>query len=172
MPARVSLQDMQQVVDAQASFDWAIWLPSVPGSSFNTRDFTFRCTATSIPAVTVESFDVEAHGLKFKYPGRRTWSMTQDVTMYETRDATTRTLIEAWLDFIRNIRDNTGNYKANYAVDAIINTYDGPGNITATVKLKNFFPLELGAASLDNQSSLLTYSCQFSYDRTEPVTEG
>jgi hypothetical protein len=160
---------MQQVVDAQTTFDWAIWLPNVPGSSYDTRDFTFRCTGTSLPAVTQESFKVEAHGLQFNYPGRRTWAMEQDVTMFETRDAVTRTMIEAWLDFCRNIRDNSGNYKADYAVDAIINTYDAPGNITATVKMVNFFPLELGQATLDNTSALLTYGCKFSYDRTEPV---
>ena len=171
MPARVSLQDMQQVVDAQTTFDWAIWLPSVPGSSYNTRDFTFRCTGTSLPAITQESFKVEAQGLQFNYPGRRTWAMEQDVTMFETRDATTRTMMEAWLDFCRNIRANSGNYKADYAVDAIINTYDTPGNITATVKMVNFFPLELGTATLDNTSSLLTYSCKFSFDRTEPVSK-
>jgi hypothetical protein len=162
---------MQQVVDAQTQFDWAIWLPSVPGSSFNTRDFTFRCTATSLPAITQESFDVEAHGLKFKYPGRRIWTMQQDVTMFETRDGTTRRLMEAWMDFCRNIRDNTGNYKADFAVDAIINTYDAPGNITSTVKMEGFYPLELGQATLDNTSAVMTYTCQFAYDRTSPVEE-
>lgn len=169
MVARVSLSDMQQVVDAATTFDWAIWLPSVPGGSFSTRDFTFRCTGTTIPAVTQEAFKVEAHGLTFNYPGRRTWASDIDFTMYETRDQTTRNLMLAWMDFVRDIKANTGNYKASYAVDAELNLYDAPGNVTKRIKIEKFYPLELGTATLDNTSGLLTYTAKFSMDRTSEI---
>ena len=169
MPARVSLSDMQQVVDAQTTFDWAVWLPSVPGGSYSTRDFTFRCTGTSIPAVTIEPFKVEAHGLQFNYPGRRTWADSIDLTLYETRDQVTRNLMLAWMDFIRDIKANTGNYKASYAVDAELNLYDAPGNITKRIKVEKFYPMELGTATLDNATGLLTYTCKFAMDRTSDI---
>ena len=170
MPARVSLQDMAQVVDAASSFDWAIWLPNVPGNgSFSTRDFTFRCTGTTIPAVTQEAFKVEAHGLKFSYPGRRTWADDIDFTMYETRDQTTRSLMLSWMDFIRDIKANTGNYKASYSVAAELNLYDAPGTITRRIGIQGFYPLELGTATLDNTSGLLTYQCKFAMDRTTEI---
>jgi hypothetical protein len=160
---------MAQVTDAQSTFDWAIWLPSVPGGSYSTRDFTFRCTGTTIPAVTQEAFKVEAHGLGFNYPGRRIWAADIDFTVYETRDQTTRNLMLAWMDFVRDIKANTGNYKANYAVDAELNLYDAPGNITKRIKIEQFYPLELGTATLDNTSGLLTYTCKFSMDRTSEI---
>ena len=169
MPARVSLNDMSNQVDPQTQFDWAIWLPSVPGGPYSTRDFTFRATTTSIPGLTLEEFKVEAQGLQFQHPGRRVWDQKLDVTVFETRDGVAKGLMEGWIDFIRNVRANTGNYKASFAVQAEINLYDAPGNVTQRIGLQGFYPLTLGTANLDQTSALLTYTCGFSYDRTIPL---
>lgn len=169
MPARVSLQDMQTVTDPQTQFDWALWLPSIPGTGFTTRDFTFRCTGTQIPAVTMEEFLIEAQGLQFQRPGRRIWDKKLDVTMFETRDGIGRKLSEGWLDYIRNIKENTGNFFADFSVTAELNLYDAPGNITQRIALEGFYPLSLGTATLDNTSTLLTYTANFSYDRTRSL---
>ena len=169
MPKRVSLQDMQTVTDPQTQFDWALWLPSLPGTAYTTRDFTFRCTGTVIPAVTIEDFLVEAQGLQFQRPGRRIWDKKLDVTMFETRDGIGRKLMEEWLDYIRNIKTNTGNFFADFSVTAELNLYDAPGNITQRIALEGFYPLSLGTATLDNTSTLMTYTANFSYDRTRSL---
>ena len=166
MPNRVSLQDMNIMTDPQSTFDWALWLPSVPGGPYTSRDFTFRCTTTEKPQAEQESFKVEAQGLQFQWPGRRVWSMTLPVTLFETRDGIAADLVDRWLDFCRNVQTNTGNYGAAFAVSAELDLYDSPGNITQKVGLTRFYPLTRGAGTLDNASGLLTYACNFSYDRT------
>ena len=169
MPARVSLQDMNQLKDPANTFDWAIWLPSVPGGSYTSRDFTLRATSSSIPAIEIETFKVEANGIVLQRPGRRIWTNTHDVTIFETRDGVARQLIEGWIDFQRNIRTNTGNYFAAYQVSAEIDLYDAPGNIFQRIQMQGFYPTQLGAATLDNASGLLTYQATFSFDRTVPL---
>lgn len=169
MPARVSLNDMGSMVDPQSTFDWAIWLPSVPGTPYSTRDFTFRATATTIPALTIEEIKVEAQGLAFNFGGKRTWEMKQDVTIYETRDGVGRNLVEGWLDYIRNVRANTGNYRDSYAVQAEVDLYDAAGVVTQRIGLSKFFPVSLSQASLDQSSGLLTYTVNCSYDRSIPL---
>lgn len=169
MPTRVGLDDMVTLADPQNTFDWALWLPSVPGGAFTSRDFTFRATSTQIPQVEVEAFKVEANGIQSQWPGRRIWTQTLDVTIFETRDGVGRALVEGWLDFIRNVRSNTGNLSAAYAVQAELDLYDAPGNVTQRIGLTRFWPISLGAATLDNASGLLSYQCNFSYDRTIPL---
>ena len=170
MPKRVSLEDMLTVADPQTQFDWALWLPQIPGTSFTTRDFTFRCTGTQVPAVSQEEFMIEAQGLVFQRPGRRMWDKKLDVTMFETRDGVGRKLIEQWMDYVRDIKTNTGNYFADYAVTGELNLYDAPGNITQRIALEGFYPLSIGTATLDNTSALMTYSVNFSYDRTKSLS--
>lgn len=169
MPNRVSLEDMLTVVDPQVTFDWAMWLPSIPGTQYSTRDFTFRCTTTSIPGLSLEEFLVEAQGLQFQRPGRRIWDKKLDVTMFETRDGVGRALVEGWLDYIRDIKANTGSYFRDYAVVGELNLYDAPGKITQRIGVEAFYPLSLGAANLDNASGLLSYTVGFSFDRTKAL---
>jgi hypothetical protein len=169
MTARVSLQNMQNVTDPQTTFDWALWLPSIPGGAFSTRDFTFRAQTTSFPGVGSEEFKIEAHGLSFQYPGRRVWEMTLEVTIFETRDAIGRRLIEQWIDFQRDVKTNSGNLSSAYAVEAQLSLYDAPGKITQTLALERFFPLKLNSPSLDNSSAALQYSVTFSYDRSRSL---
>lgn len=165
MPSRVGLQDLVQLADPQTTFDWALWLPSIPGGSYSTRDFTFRATTSEKPQAEVEPFKIEAQGLQSQWPGRRIWPMSLPVTLFETRDGIAAQLVDSWLDFIRNERANTGNLSAAYAVQAEMDLYDAPGNITQRIGLTRFFPLTRGNGQLDNTSALMTYACTFSYDR-------
>ena len=166
MPNRVSLNDLQATLDPQTTFDWALWLPTVPGTSFTTKDFTFRCTTTNVPSQTHEDFLVETHGLQFQHPGRVIWDKKLDVTFFETRDGVARNLMLDWLKYIRDSFNNTGSYRDQFSVRAEMNLYDAPGNITKRIELWKFYPLSIGQATLDQSSQVLTYQCSFSFDRT------
>lgn len=166
MPNRVNLNDMSTVADPQTTFDWALWLPSVPGGNFSSRDFTFRAQTAVVPALTIEEFLVEAQGIKSQWPGRRVWDMKMDVTIFETRDGVGKALIEGWLEAIRSVKNNTGSLSAAYAVTAELDLYDAPGSVTQRIALSRFYPLSISAPNLDNTSALMTYTVGFSYDRT------
>lgn len=169
MPSRVSLQNFTSLVDPQTTFDWAIWLPVVPGGTYSTKDFTFRCVSASIPKVGSEDFKVEAHGMQLQFPGRRIWDMKMTVKVFETRDGVARDLIDSWINMQRDIRFNTGSYKALYAVNAEANLYDATGSITQRQQWVNFYPLERGEGTLDQSSSSMSYDVSFSYDFAFPI---
>ena len=166
MPNRVNLNDMSTVADPQTTFDWALWLPTVPGGNFSTRDFTFRAQTATVPALTVEEFQVEAQGIKSQWPGRRTWEMKMDTTIFETRDGVGRALVESWMEHIRSVKNNSGSLSADYAVTAELDLYDAPGAVTQRIALSRFYPLTLSAGTLDNTSALLTYTVGWSFDRS------
>lgn len=167
MPARVSLSDLQSLAAPATTFDWALFLPRVPGGSYTSRDFTFRCTTTSIPAVGQEDFLVEAHGLSMQFPGRRTWDKKLSATIFETVDGIGRDLIQLWLDYSRNIFDNTGHFRDEFAVQAELNLYAPSGAITRRILLNKFYPLTLGEGTLDQSSAALNYTTTWSYDTTQ-----
>lgn len=172
MPSRINLTQMGSLPDPQTTFDWALWLPSIPGTSYSSLDFSMRCKTTNVPKESQEDFLVEAQGLQFQYPGRVIWDKKQQVTLFETRDGIVRSMLVQWRDYARNVFNNTGNYRNTYSVTAELDLYDAPGNITKRIALWYFYPLEIGEGTLDQASGVVEYNCSFSYDRCQELSVG
>ena len=91
------------------------------------EDLAFLCRSTSLPGMTVPSFNVPFRGRSIKIAGDRTiedWS----VTAYNDTDFKLRNAFERWSNGINNMTDNEGlTNPAAYQVDAFVDQFDRNG---------------------------------------------
>lgn len=160
---RTTIQQMMATPDPFMSWDWELVIPRIPGIA-DSRQFTIRATATSIPGKLMEQLTWEGHGVKLRYGGKVSFDDTWEVTLIEARDMLTRTMMTTWIDFARSWEDNTGAYKEEYAVPASLTLLDSKGQGVRDIQLINCFPTQLGQATLDQGSGIVNYQCTFSFD--------
>lgn len=165
--ARTSLQDVAGLPDPLLSYNFDLFFPTIPGGG-NTRGMTVKCMSTALPGMQLEQQTAALHGVEINYAGRQIWQKTFQATFIETRDATTRFAIRKWVEFARNNRQNRGNYKADYGVDAVMRLYDDIPNVINETKIIGVFPTQLDDVNMDgSQGSIVQVSVTFSYDWTE-----
>lgn len=168
--ARTSYQDVRALPDPLLSYNFDLIVPIVPGGG-DAKGLTIRCKSTSIPGTSVDDVTVSLHGVDLKYAGRQMWSHTLQATYQETRDMLVRFALKQWIEFARNTRQNSGEYKANYATNADLVLYDDAGNPIRTIRLEGFFPQTMDDASLDGASSTpVEISVTFAYDSAHDVS--
>lgn len=164
--ARTSLNDVSSVQDPLQTWNWDLFLPSIPGGG-NSRELTIKCISSTIPGSAVEQVGVEAHGVKLNFAGRRTWTGTWSATFFESRNSSTRDSFIKWLEFARSWKNNSGAYKADYAVSGELALYDDLPQVVRSIKMLGMFPLTVDDVSLDQSSGVVTYSVSFSFDFAE-----
>ena len=113
------------------------------------EDLAFLCRATSLPGMTVPSFNVPFRGRAIKIAGDRTiedWS----VTAYNDTDFKLRNAFERWMNGINNMTDNEGlTNPADYQVDAFVDQLDRNGATLKSYTLRGVFPTTHSAIDLD-----------------------
>jgi hypothetical protein len=165
--ARTSLQDVAGLPDPLLSYNFDLIFPSIPGGG-NSRSMTVKCMSTALPGMQLEQQTAALHGVEVNYAGRQIWTKTFQATFIETRDAGTRAAIRRWIEFARNNRFNSGNYKSQYAVDAVMQLYDDIPAVINTTKIVGCFPTQLDDVNMDgSQGTIVQVSVTFSYDWTE-----
>lgn len=165
--SRTSLQDVSGLTDPLLSYNFDLIFPRIPGGG-NTRAMTIKCMSTAIPGMQLEQQTASLHGVEINYAGRQIWSKTFQATFIETRDAGTRAAIRKWIEYARNNKNNQGNYKRDYGVDAVLHLYDDIPNIIQETKIVGCFPTQLDDVNMDGgQGTLVQVTCTFSYDWTE-----
>lgn len=168
--ARTSYSDVRSLPDPLLSYNFDLIIPVVPGGG-DGKGLTIRCKSTSIPGTSVDDVTVSLHGIDLKYAGRQMWSHTLSVTYQETRDMLVRFALKSWIEFARNSRQNTGQYKANYATNADLVLYDDAGKTIRTIRIEGFFPQNMDDAALDGASSTaVEISVTFNYDSAYDVS--
>jgi len=136
------------------------------------EDLAFLCKATSLPAMTVGSFDVPFRGRQIKVAGDRTfedWS----ITVYNDTSFKVRNAFERWQNGINNMTDGEGlTNPADYQVDAFVDHLDRNGNTIKSITLRGAYPVSIGAISLDYGSNdeIETYEVSFAYQFFETNT--
>jgi hypothetical protein len=165
--ARTSLQDVAGLPDPLLSYNFDLIFPSIPGGG-NSRGMTVKCMSTALPGMQIEQQTAALHGVEVNYAGRQIWQKTFQATFIETRDADTRKQIRRWIEFARNNRGNSGHYKADYSVDAIMLLYDDIPNVIQETKIVGCFPTQLDDVNMEgSQGTIVQVSVTFSYDWTE-----
>lgn len=167
--ARTGLTDVASIPDPLYQFNFDLFLPTIPGGG-DPRSLTLRCKSTQIPDLQLEPVVVEYHGVKLQYAGREIYTNTLDCTFIEGRDLSVRDAIQNWMYFARDIRKNSGNYKANYAVVGDLTLYDDKGSVARSVRMFNVWPTNLQPGQLDGgANSVVEITCTFSYDWTQDI---
>lgn len=159
-----SYSDVRSLPDPLLSYNFDLIIPNLPGGG-DTKRLTIKCQSTSIPGTSVDDVTVSLHGIDLKFAGRQMWSHTLQATYLETRDMGTRFAIKSWIEFCRNARLNSGNYKANYATIADLVLYDDTGKTVRTVRMEGFFPQTMDDGAVDGTSSTaVTIGVTWAYD--------
>jgi hypothetical protein len=105
--ARTSLADVSSVADPATSWNFDLFLPSIPGSS-DTRALTYKCMTSALPAFSMDRVSVPLHGIELVYAGRKTYSHSFSTTFMESSDWSTRSQFYAWAENTRSWVNNTG----------------------------------------------------------------
>ena len=136
------------------------------------EDLAFLCRATSLPGMTVPSFNVPFRGRAIKIAGDRTiedWS----VTVYNDTDFKLRNAFERWSNGINNMTDNEGlTNPVDYQVDAFVDHLDRNGNTIKSYTLRGAYPVSLSEIALDfdEKTEVETFTVEFAYQYFETNT--
>lgn len=160
--ARSGVNDVLSLQDPATSWNFDLFLPTIPGSS-DTRDLTFKCMTTDLPGSTIEAVDASLHGINIPYAGRKTYTHTLNATFMETADYSTREKFRRWHE-MRSWTANTGMLYAAYAVSGQIVVYNDLPAVTKTVNLRGLWPETINEVPLDGAASnLVTLQIGFRY---------
>lgn len=149
---RSAITDILSLPDPALSWNFDLFLPTIPGSS-DTRDLTFKCKTAAMPGTQLESIDVELHGVTIPYAGRRMFTHDLSVTFLETMDWSTREKFRRWIATARDWRTNSGSNFATYAVTGLLITYDNIPQPVTTTQVNYMFPIDLADVELDGSQS-------------------
>ena len=166
--ARPSLQNFLSLTDPQMTYNWSVSIPRIPGVS-DSRQITLRATSTSLPGTSIEAAQYEAHGLRLQKSGRRRYEDTWELTLIETRDSMTRSMILAWFELTQSWENNVGAYKADCAVPVELSLYDDMAKIVRSIQLVNAWPSNLGQVALSQSNEVMQYQMTLSFDYFKDV---
>lgn len=161
--SRTHLQEVLSTQDPLQTWNWDIIFSALPGSP-DARALTYKAVSTQIPNSALEQVPLEAHGVKLNFAGKRIWSQQWECTFFESRDASTRDRFVRWHEMARSWQNNSGSYKSEYAITASLQLYDDRPLVVRNLEMIGLFPLEVTTTTLDQTSSVIQYSVNFSYD--------
>ena len=160
--AKTSLQDMRGLPDPLQGYKFDLILSNLPVA--NALALKLRCRSTQISGMTLEDVTINAHGVDLRYAGRPIWDGNLPATFFETRDMAVRDNVRALMEFCRNMRTNTGEYKENYEFIADVVLYDDRNNIVRVVRHFGAFFKQLDSPATSGDSTPIEYSTGLSYD--------
>lgn len=161
---RTSLADVQSVADPAQTWNFDLFLPSIPGSS-NTRNLTFKCMTTGLPGFSLDKVPVPLHGVEIQYAGRKVYSHQFNSQFMEASDWSTRDQFYNWSESARSWINNSGTMAAQYKVNGQIAVYNDLPQVSRTIKVLGMWPEVVGDVELDgSQSGLVTLQITWSFD--------
>jgi len=168
--ARTSLANVSSIADPAVSWEFDLFLPTVPGST-NTSQLTYRCQTTALPGVAIEPVEVSLHGVTLKYAGRAIYTHTFESVFMEGSDYATRNAFYNWKESIQSWITNTGTLAAQYKVNGQIVVYNSLPQVVRTINIYGMWPETVGDYALDGTASnLLALTITWQYDYIEDST--
>jgi hypothetical protein len=166
MAFRPALNEYKSVGDPLMTSDFFLMIPFIPGSP-DPRKLSYKVINTSLPGSQIEQIPYEIGARKFNFAGRRVYSGTWTAQLVETADASTRADLLRWMDITRPYASGNGTYKNQYSVSAELRVYDAANRVAVSSVIKGMFPLSIEDSNLDQSSTVLQYSVQFSFDEVD-----
>lgn len=139
------------------------------------KKFTFVCTASELPAFTVDPIDVGYFGRKIKVAGDRTFA-PWTVSVLNDEDFSVRSLFEKWSNginrLVANVRDQNL-AEEEYKTDAQVIQYSKDGYEIRGYNLVGVWPMEIGPITLnwDANNEVERFNVTFAMDYAEPNIE-
>jgi hypothetical protein len=165
--ARTSLSNVQSIADPATSWEFDLFLPTIPGSS-NTSQLTYRCQSTVLPGVAIEPVTVALHGVELRYAGRAIYTHTFESVFMEGSDYLTRNAFYNWKESARSWINNSGTLAAQYKVNGQIVVYNSIPNVVRTINVYGMWPETVGDYAMDGTAStLVTMTVTWNFDYIE-----
>lgn len=162
--SRTSLSDVRGLPDPLQSWNWSLIIPNIPGGG-NAQGLKIKCQTSQIPGFAVDPVLVALGGAEAKYMGREIFTHSLTATYTEDRTIDTRNSLRGWMEYGRDVRNNTGKFKVDYSVEAEFVLYDDTGAETRVIILDGFYPESVSDSDVDGTASnLVLVNVTFSYD--------
>lgn len=144
-------------------FDVLVSYPAFAGGDPETT--SFMCKATSLPASTQGTINVDFRGRQVKIAGDRTfddWTMT----VYNDTNFTVRDAMERWMNGINAHSENSGlTSPADYQSDMLVRQLDKDGSVLKAYNFRGAFPINIAEVALDYGTNdvIEEYDITFAY---------
>jgi len=132
---------------------------------------TQRVESITVPAVSVDTIEINFKSSKTMYPGRDSAPHQITVNFYDTENRTLYTFFRNWMNGIRDEVNGGGTTRDLHAAEMLIRTFAADSEtVTGLNKLTNVFPTEIGDIAFDYASSdHMKFTITFAYDTNENI---
>lgn len=163
--ARTSYANVLALPDAAQSWNFDLLFPTIPGSSVEGTNLTYKCQTATLPSSSIEAVGIELHGGKKQEAGRAIYTHTFSATFMETVDYKTYAAFRQWRDYMRSWKNNSGTNSQAYKVNLELDLYDNAGQVVDTMILVGSFPTEIGDVAFSgSESAVISLQLTFSFD--------
>ena len=165
--ARTHLTDLRGMADVYQIWNFDLFIDNIPGGG-DGQAIAIVCKTTEHPGLQIDQVTVGLHGAEVNYAGRQIYTKQFTATYVETRDMVVTSAFRRWVEFARNMRENSGNYKSAYEARGRLVMYDDTASTVKELTLVGLFPIDVQAISLDGSTSgAAEQSVSFSFDYHE-----
>lgn len=168
--AAVTIEDTWGVPDPIINHTFNLIVPNMPGGG-DARRLNVVCNSATLPGGgQINPIEVDYHGHKLRFAGRRNQEGSYSFTVTEGVDARIRRDVNAWMNLARAMRSQQGALKSEYAVDAYVEVLSGvDGEVIYVEALRKFWINTFNEVELGNGESAVQYQVTASYDINEEV---
>jgi len=148
---------------------------TIPGAVGNlSRDFSFHCHGTSIPASTIANIDVPFLGRQLKVPGDRSYA-DWTVTVFNDVDMAIRHTFEGWMAKLQNHGANIQHSNTHNDIygQATVTQLRRDGSAISTYALE-IYPTEVAAIEVawETNDAVEDYAVTFAVNYWVPKSGG
>lgn len=115
--------------------------------------------------MSVQQAEMELFGHKTVHAARKTFSNSMSISFHESYDGVINTTLEDWSEMCRETDTQSGNFKRDYATNAVMTIYDQTGAEALNYTIYNIWPTEVPDAQFDGSGgTAMTVDATFAYD--------
>ena len=168
----VLIEDVWGIPDPIINHTFNLQLPNMPGGGDSKR-VNVMCKSATLPGGgTIQPVEVDVHGHKLRFAGRREQEGSYSFTIIEGVDAKMRRDINAWMALARSMRSQQGALRSGYAISAYVEVLSGvDGEPIYTEALRYFWINTFNEVELGDGSGAVEYQVTASYDINEEVAQ-
>ena len=130
------------------------------------RDASFLCQATNLPAMTLGEFALNFRGRQLYIAGDREFADAWTTTFLNDTSFSIRTALERWSNGINDLELSTGvNDPSGYMADLEVFQLDRDDNVLKAYKFVNAWPQSIGQVdlSMETTNEIETFECTWRY---------
>lgn len=167
----VLIEDVWAVPDPIINHTFNLILPNIPGGGDGKR-MNIVCQSASLPGGgNIQPVEIDVHGHKLRFAGRREQEGSYAFTIIEGVDAKMRRDLNRWMAMARAMRSQQGGLRSTYAIDVYMEVVSGiGGDVIYTEAIRKFWLNTFSEFEFGDGAQAVSYQCTASYDIHEEVS--